>query len=81
MTLADEIKILDDKMKGNEAQYSVDRKAAKISELSSGEFEKYEYLTGEVLGCKPGVVTVLHPEEIWTLFSAGVFSSGIVRGH
>ena len=68
-------------MKGNEAQYSVDRKAAKISELSSGEFEKYEYLTGEVLGCKPGVVTVLHPEEIWTLFSAGVFSSGIVRGH
>ena len=80
MTLADEIKILD-KIKGNEAQYSVDRKAAKISELSSGEFEKYEYLTGEVLGCKPGVVTVLHPEEIWTLFSAGVFSSGIVRGH
>ena len=80
MTLADEVKILD-KIKGNEAQYSVDRKAAKISELSSGEFEKYEYLTGEVLGCKPGVVTVLHPEEIWTLFSAGVFSSGIVRGH
>ena len=81
MTLADEIKVLDDKIKGNQAQYSVDRKAAKISELSSGEFEKYEYLTGEVLGCKPGVVTVLHPEEIWTLFSAGVFSSGIVRGH
>ena len=81
MTLADEIKVLGDKIKGNQPQYSVDRKAAKISELSSGELEKYEYLTGEDLGCKPGVVTVLHPEEIWTLFSAGIFSSGIVRGY
>ena len=34
----------------NEAQYDLDRKAAKISALSSNNLEKYEYLTGEELG-------------------------------
>ena len=47
MTLNDEIKILDDKIKNNKAQYDLEREAAKISSLSSGELEKYEYLTGE----------------------------------
>ena len=31
----------------NEAQYDLDRKAAKISALSSSNLDKYEYLTGE----------------------------------
>ena len=31
------------------------KKAAEISALSSGELEKYEYLTGEDLGYKPEV--------------------------
>ena len=35
MTLTDEIKVLDDKIKANEAQYNLDREAAKISGLSS----------------------------------------------
>ena len=56
MTLTDELKILDDKIKANQAQYDLDREAAKISTLSSGELEKYEYLTGEDLGYKPGLV-------------------------
>ena len=56
MTLTDELKILDDKIKAIQAQYDLDRKAAKISALSSGELEKYEYLSGEDLGYKPGVV-------------------------
>ena len=34
----------------------MDRRNAKISVLSSGELEKYEYLTGEDLGYKPDVV-------------------------
>ena len=34
----------------NEAQYNLDRKAAKISTLSSNNLDKYEYLTGENLG-------------------------------
>ena len=56
MTLTDELKILDDKIKANQAQYDIDREAAKVSALSSGELEKYENLTGEDLGYKPGVV-------------------------
>ena len=56
MTLTEQVKILDDKIKANEAQYDLDREAAKISALSSGELEKYEYLTGEDLGYKPDVI-------------------------
>ena len=37
----------------NEAQYDLDRKAAKISALSSNNLDKYEYLTDEDLGLKP----------------------------
>ena len=36
MTLTDKIKVLHDKIKANQAQYNLDRKAAKISALSSG---------------------------------------------
>ena len=50
------LKILDDKIKANKAQYHLDREAAKISALSSGELEKYEYLTGEDLGYKPDII-------------------------
>ena len=46
MTLTDELKILNDKIKANQAQYDLDREAAKMSALSSGQLEKYEYLTG-----------------------------------
>ena len=52
MTVIDQIKILDRKIKQNEAQYDLDRKAAKISALSSNNLDKYEYLTGENLGLK-----------------------------
>ena len=53
MTLTDEIKNLDDKINANQAQYDLDREAAKISALLSKELDKYEYLTGEDLGYKP----------------------------
>ena len=56
MTLTDQVKILDDKIKANKAQYDLDREAAKISALSSAELEKYEYLTSENLGYKPDVI-------------------------
>ena len=36
----------------NEAQYDLDRKADKISSLSSNNLDKYEHLTGEDLGLK-----------------------------
>ena len=52
MTLTDELKILDDKIKANQVQYDLDRETAKFSILSSKEMDKYEYLTGEDLGYK-----------------------------
>ena len=36
----------DDQIKYEKLQYDVNREAAKISALSSGKFNKYEYLTG-----------------------------------
>ena len=53
MTVTDQIKILDRKIMQNEVQYDLDRKAAKISALSSNNLDKYEYLTGEDLGLTP----------------------------
>ena len=53
MTVADQIKISDKKIKQNEAQYDLDKKAAEISALSFDNWKKYEYLTGEELGYKP----------------------------
>ena len=53
MTVTDQIKILNRKIKQNELQYDLDREAAKISVLSSNNLGKYELLTGEDLGLKP----------------------------
>ena len=56
MTVTDQIKILNRKIKQNESQYDLDREAAKISALSSNNLDKYEYLTGEDLDLKPSTV-------------------------
>ena len=45
MTVTVQVKILDREMKQNEVRYVLDRKAAKISALSPGNLDKYEYLT------------------------------------
>ena len=56
MTVTDQIKILNRKIMQNEAQYDLDRKAAKLSALSSNNLGKYEYLTDEDLGLKLSTV-------------------------
>ena len=56
MTIADQIKFLNRKIRQNEAQYDLDRKATKISALSSNNLDKYEYLTGEDLDIKPSTI-------------------------
>ena len=56
MTLTEQVKVLDDKIKGIKSQYDLDRKTVKISVLSSGELEKHEYLTSENVGYKPDVI-------------------------
>ena len=56
MIVTDKIKIIDNKIKANQAQYNLDRLTAKISALFSGELRKYEYLTGEDLGYRPSAL-------------------------
>ena len=56
MTITDQTKILNIKIMHNEAQFDLDRKAAKISALSANNLDKYEYLIGEDLGLKPSTV-------------------------
>ena len=53
MTRKDQIKILDDKIKANNAQYDLDRMNAEISAYSSSDLPKYEYLTKKDLRYKP----------------------------
>ena len=38
---------IEDQIKDKKLQYDINREAAKISALSSGKLDKYEYLTGE----------------------------------
>ena len=38
---------IDDKIRNEKLQYDINREAAKISALSSGKIDKYEYLTGK----------------------------------
>ena len=39
--------IIDDQVKDTKLRYDIDKEALKISALSSGKINKYEYLTGE----------------------------------
>ena len=65
MSLIEQVETLDDKIKANKAQYDLDKEATKISAFSSGELEKYEYLTGEDLGYKSDVIQ----KKIFSIFS------------
>ena len=38
---------INDQIRDEKLQYNINREAAKISALSSGKIDKYEYLTGE----------------------------------
>ena len=56
MFINEQVKILYNKIGSNQGRDDLDRQNAQISALSSGELDKYEYLTGEDLGYKPDVV-------------------------
>ena len=76
MTRKDQIKILDDKIKANNAQYDLDRMNAEISAYSSGDLPKYEYLTKKDLGYKPDAV-----EKVKFQYSplGKVFTDGLAK--
>ena len=56
MTKSDQIKILNNKIKANNAQYDLDRINAEISAYSNGDLDKYEFLTKQDLKYKPDVL-------------------------
>ena len=56
MTRKEQNKILDDKIKSNVSQYKVDRLNAEISAFSSGDLNKYEFLTRKDLRYKPNAL-------------------------
>ena len=47
MSISEEIKIINNKIEQNKAQYNLDGQTAKIAALSSGNVSKYEFLTGK----------------------------------
>ena len=56
MTRKEQNKILDDKIESNVNQYKVDRLNVEISAFSSGDLNKYEFLTRKDLNYKPNVL-------------------------
>ena len=56
MTHKEQNKILDDKIESNVNQYKVDRLNAEISAFSSGDLNKYEFLTRKDLKYKPNAL-------------------------
>ena len=82
MTVTDQIKILDRKIKQTGAQYNLDREAAKISAFSSNNLDKYEYLTGEDLDLKPSTVEQAKFEfsPLGKIFNKGLSEEDIKEG-
>ena len=74
MAITDQIKILNRKIMQYEAEYDLDRKAAKISALSSNNLDKYKYLTGEDLGVKPSTIeqTKFEYSPLGNIFNKGL---------
>ena len=53
MTKSDKIKIINNKIKANKAQYNINRLNAEISAFSEGDLDKYEFLTRKDVKYKP----------------------------
>ena len=74
MTRKEQIKILNDKIKANNAQYDLDRINAEISTYSNGDLDNYEFLTKQDLKCKPDALE----QAKFTYSSLGkVFNDGL----
>ena len=56
MTRKKQNKILDAKIESNVNQYKVDRLNAEISAFSSGDLDKYEFLTRKDVNYKPNAL-------------------------
>ena len=82
MTRKEQVKILDDKIEANNAQYNLDRMNAEISASSSSDFPKYENLTKKDLGYKPDAFeqAKLEYSPLGKLFTGGLDKSDRKEG-
>ena len=74
MTVTDQRKIIDNKIKVNQAQYDLDKLAAELSAYSSGDLRIFEYLTGEDLGYK---LSVFEQAKFDYLPLGNIFTKGL----
>ena len=76
MTLKEQIKILNDIIKANNVQYDINRLNAEISAYSSGDLDKYVFLTTQDLKYKPDAL-----EQIKFAYSplGKVFNDGLKK--
>ena len=74
MTVTDQLKISNRKIKQYESQYDLDSEAAKISALYSNNLDKYELLTGEDLDLKPSTIeqTKFEYSPLGKIFNKGL---------
>ena len=74
MTRKKQNKIFDDKIESNVNQYKVDRLNAEISAFSSGDLNKYEFLTRKDLKYKPNALDKARFEfsPLGQMFSTGL---------
>ena len=56
MIKSDKIKIINNKIKANNAQYNINRLNAEISAFSEGDLDKYEFSTRKDLKHKPNAL-------------------------
>ena len=78
MTRKEQNKILDAKIESNVNQYKVDRLNAEISAFSSGDLNKYEFLTRKKLKYKPNALdkTRFEFSPLGKTFSTGLDKTG-----
>ena len=76
MTHKEQVKVLDDRIETNERQNELDRINVEMSDYSSGDLPKYEYLTKKDLGYKPDAA-----EKVKFEYSpiGKVFSDGLAK--
>ena len=72
MTRKEQNKILDEKIESKVNQYKVDRLNAEISAFSSGDLNKYEFLTRKDLKYKPNALNKARFVNIFQTFSTGL---------
>ena len=77
MTRKEQVKIFDNKIEANNAQYNLDGMNAEISASSSGDLPKYEYLTKKDLGYKPDAFeqTKFEYSPLGKIFTDGLYKS------